>query len=66
MIILKITHQEYYQDISMLQKAETEIIKLCQARHFWKEIEAVIAGKRMPSTSNIHQVDSFLDKDGVP
>ena len=28
------TSEESYQDISMLQKAETEIIKMCQARHF--------------------------------
>ena len=55
---------ESYQDISMLQKAETEIIKMCQARHFWKEIEAVDAGKRVPNTSSI-QLDPFLDKDGV-
>ena len=30
------TSEESYQDISMLQKAETEISKICQARHFWK------------------------------
>ena len=58
------TSEESYQDISMLQKAETEIIKMCQARHFWKEIEAVNAGKRVPNTSSI-QLDPFLDKDGV-
>ena len=58
------TSEESYQDISMLQKAETEIIKMCQARHFWKEIEAVDAGKRVPNTSSI-QLDPFLDKDGV-
>ena len=50
----------------MLQKAETEIIKMCQARHFWKEIKAVNAGNRVPRTSSIHQLDPFLDKDGVP
>ena len=33
------TSEESYQDISMLQKAETEIIKMCQARHFWKEMK---------------------------
>ena len=59
------TSEESYQDISMLQKAETEIIKMCQARHFWKEIEAVNAGNRVPSTSSIHQLDLFLDKYGV-
>ena len=59
------TSEESYQDISMLQKAETEIIKMCQARHFWKEMEAVNAGNRVPSTSSIHQLDPFLDKDGV-
>ena len=37
------TSEESYEDISMLQKAETEIIKICQARHFWKEIKAVNA-----------------------
>ena len=40
----------------MLQKAETEIIKMCQA---------VNAGNRVPRTSSIHQLDPFLDKDGV-
>ena len=30
------TSEESYQDISTLQKAETEIIKMCQVRHFWK------------------------------
>ena len=58
--------EESYQDVSMLQKAETEIIKMCQARHFWKEIKAVNAGNRVPRTSSIHQLDPFLDKDGVP
>ena len=58
------TSEESYQDISMLRKAETEIIKMCQARHFWKEIEAVNAGKRVPNTSSI-QLDPFLNKDGV-
>ena len=55
-----------YQDISMLQKAETEIIKICQACHFWKEIKAVNAGNRVPRTSSIHQLDPFVNKDGVP
>ena len=59
------TSEKSYQDISMLQKAETEIIKMCQARHFWKEIKAVNAGNRVPGTSSIHQLDPFLDKDGV-
>ena len=59
------TSEESYQDISMLQKAETEIIKMCQARHFWKEVKAVNAGNRVSSTSSIHQLDPFLDKDGV-
>ena len=49
----------------MLQKAETEIIKMCQARHSWKEMTAVNAGNRVPRTSSIHQLDPFLDKDGV-
>ena len=57
--------EESYQDISMLQKAETEIIKMCQARHFWKEIKAVNAGNRVPRASSIHQLDPFLDKDGI-
>ena len=59
------TSEESYQDVSMLQKTETEIIKMCQARHFWKEIKAVNAGNRVPRTSSIHQLDPFLDKDGV-
>ena len=59
------TSEESYQDISMLQKAETEIIKMCQARHSWKEMTAVNAGNRVPRTSSIHQLDPFLDKDGV-
>ena len=56
------TSEESCQDIPMLQKAETEIIKMCQARHFWKEIKAVNAGNRVLRTSRIHQLDSFLDK----
>ena len=59
------TSEESYQNISMLQKVETEVIKMCQGRHFWKEIEAVNAGNRVPSTSRIHQLDPVLDKDGV-
>ena len=59
------TSEESCQDIPMLQKAETEIIKMCQARHFWKEKKAVNAGNRVPRTSSIHQLDPFLDKDGV-
>ena len=55
------TSEESCQEIFMLQKAETEIIKMCQARHFWKEIETVNAGNRVPSTSSIHQLDPFLD-----
>ena len=39
--------EESCQDVSMLQKAETEIIKMCQARHFCKEIEAVNAENRL-------------------
>ena len=57
--------EESYQDISMLQKAETEIIKMCQPKHFWKEIKEVNAGKRAPWTISIYQLDPFLDKDGV-
>ena len=49
----------------MLKKAETEIIKICQARHFCKEMKAVNAGDRVPRASIIHQLDPFLDKDGV-
>ena len=45
---------------------ETELIKMNQARHFWKETEAGNTGIRVPSTSSIHQLDSFIDKDGVP
>ena len=60
------TLEESYQDVSTLQKAETKIIKMFQARHIWKEIKAVNAGNRVPRTSSIHQLDPFLDKDGVP
>ena len=49
----------------MLQKAETEIIKMSQPKHFWKEIKEVNAGKRAPWTISIYQLDPFLDKDGV-
>ena len=59
------TSEESYQDIYMLQKAETEIIKMCQTRHFWKEIKVVNTGNRVVSLSCIHQLDPFLDKDGV-
>ena len=59
------TSEESYQDVSMLLKAETEIIKMCQARHFWKEIKAVNAGNRVPRASSIHQLDPFLDKDSI-
>ena len=46
----------------MLQKPETEIIKMCQARHFWKEIEATNAGIRVPSASSIYQLGPFIDR----
>ena len=59
------TSEESYQDISMLQKAETEIIKMCQPKHFWKEIKAVNNGNRVLWTISIYQLDPFLDKDGV-
>ena len=49
----------------MLQNAETEIITMCQARNFWKEIQAVNAGNRVPSTNSIHQLNPFLNEDGV-
>ena len=41
------------------------MIKICQARHFWKKIKAVNAGDRVSRASIIHQLDPFLDKDGV-
>ena len=59
------TSKESYQDISMLQKTGTKIIKMRQARHFWKKIKAANAGNKVPSTSSIHQLDPFLDKGGV-
>ena len=59
------TSEESYQDISMLQKEEAEIIKICQAKHFSKETESVNARKRVLSTSGVHQLDLFLNKDGV-
>ena len=40
------TSEESHQDISVLQEAETQILKMCQARHFRKEIEVVNAGNR--------------------
>ena len=49
----------------MLQKVETEIIKMCQARHFWNEVKAFNAGNMVLSTNSIHQLDPFLNKDGV-
>ena len=36
-----------------------------QARHFWKEIEAINAGNLVPGTSSIHKLDPFPDEDGV-
>ena len=59
------TSEESCQEIFMLQKAETEIIKMCQARHFWKEIKTVNTGNRVSRTSSIHQLDPLLNKDGV-
>ena len=44
----------------MLQKPETEIIKMCQARHFWKEIE-----NRVPIASSIYQLGPFIDRNCV-
>ena len=49
----------------MLQKEEAEIVKMCQAKHFSKEAEAINTKNRELSTSRIHQLDLFLDKDGV-
>ena len=57
--------EESYQDISMLQKKEAEIIKICQAKHFSKKTESVNARNRVLSTSGVHQLDLFLNKDGV-
>ena len=39
------TSEELYQDIFMLQKAGTEVIKMCQARHFSRETEAGCQGQ---------------------
>ena len=38
---------------------------MCQARHFWKEIETVNGGNRVPSASSIYLLDPFLGKDVV-
>ena len=54
------TSEESYQNTS-----ETEVIKVYQARHFWKEREAVNAGNRVLCTSSFHQLDTFLEKDGI-
>ena len=54
--------EESYQDNSMLQKAETEIIKICQASYFLKEEDAVNAGNRVPSTRRFHQLDPYFDE----
>ena len=56
------TSKESYLDISMLQKAETEIIKKCRAKYFWKVIETVNVGSRVPRTSSINHLDPFLYK----
>ena len=49
----------------MLQKPETEIIKMCQTRHRSKEIEATNAGNRVPSASSIYQLGPFIDQNCV-
>ena len=59
------TSEESYQNIFMLQKAETEVIRMCHARHFLKEIDAVNVRNRMPSTNSIHKLDQYLDKDSA-
>ena len=59
------TSEESYQDTSMLQKAKAEIIKMCQTTRFWKEIEATNAANRVQSASSIHQLDAFLNINGV-
>ena len=60
------TSEESYQDISMLHKAETEIMKICQASNFRKETETINAGNSVRSSSSIHQVlDLFLNKVGI-
>ena len=40
-------------------------MKMCQARHFWKEMDGVNAENRLPRISNINWLNPFLDKDGV-
>ena len=59
------TSEESYQDTSMLQKAKAEIIKMCRTTRFWKEIEATNAANRVQSASSIHQLDAFLNINGV-
>ena len=56
------TSEEPYKGISILQKVETEIINMCQAKYFRKEIEAANAGNKH---KYIHQLDPFLDRDAV-
>ena len=62
---VKESYEESYQNISMLQKTETEIIKIYQPRDLWKEIEAVNAGNRVSGKSSTHKLGPFLDKVGV-
>ena len=45
----------------MLQKAENEILRMCQAKHFWQEIEAVNSKNRVPSTRRFHQCEWVED-----
>ena len=48
-----------------LKRAEKEVIKSVQQRHFKEEIMALHNGNSLKSSSKIVKLDPFLDQDGI-
>ena len=52
-------------NLEELKRAEKEVIKSVQQRHFKEEIIALHNGNSMKSSSKIVKLDPFLDQDGI-
>ena len=52
-------------NLEELKRAEKEVIKSVQQRHFKEEIMALHNGNSLKSSSKIVKLDPFLDQDGI-
>ena len=52
-------------NLEELKRAEREVIKSVQQRHFRKEIMVLGNGNYLKSSSKILKLDPFLDQDGI-